>query len=389
MKGIMTKKYLTCFLMLLCAVLMPVFCAVNIPIWLCILLSLILLGLQILFAFYLYKLTLKMVKQREKELEEAKKKAQKQTLLDTYAILGINPQYKANGSLKDIFELLKIKPEYDKDGKRILTPYELLEVNPLFTETGEEIPYIFRIKNRVKALVKASGSIPLYYIPRRRLTENEKQGVKTVPILPPEEKRETPATFAGSTKVVAKTNSNKANPKKAANNKINYGNNRVAISNAKIDKYKIGKEVKVNLDAKGKAVEGNQKKLVDFTPAKEPVTNKPQPVVEQKPTVQQKPEKEVVNTNQTKPQTPSNTTQTIINNSDIDGLSLEESADENSLNGVNIEESNDIRRIDGQKIQNITDEDSINNEALGSTIKVIIKNQKIEDVNDDINGKSL
>lgn len=55
--------------------------------------------------------------------------------------------YLSKDGALDLFTLLKIKPEFDEDGNRKLTPYELLEVLPKF-EGGHEVPIVFAIKRK-------------------------------------------------------------------------------------------------------------------------------------------------------------------------------------------------------------------------------------------------
>ena len=61
-----------------------------------------------------------------------------------YKEMNINPSvFIKKGKTVDIFSLLKIKPTYNEENKRILTPYEILGVPPQFNEAGKEIPIVF------------------------------------------------------------------------------------------------------------------------------------------------------------------------------------------------------------------------------------------------------
>jgi len=55
----------------------------------------------------------------------------------------------ADGKIKDIFSFLNIKPEVDDDGKRKLTPYEILGVLPNICD-GVEKPIVFFVKNKIR-----------------------------------------------------------------------------------------------------------------------------------------------------------------------------------------------------------------------------------------------
>ncbi|MBQ8468763.1 MAG: hypothetical protein IJ542_03290 [Clostridia bacterium] len=159
--------------------------AIFVPIvWLKVVLILLVFAANVYLICYAYSKLKKLEKQLEKEIKELEEKKKKTTLLDVYGILGISPQYKQDGTLKDIFELLGIEPQYDEKGNRIETIYELIGINPRFTADGVEIPLVFRIKNRINALVKASAAVPLYYLPRDLLM----LGLRPYPMqpLPPE-----------------------------------------------------------------------------------------------------------------------------------------------------------------------------------------------------------
>ena len=137
--------------------------------WLKIVICASIVALNCLFVYLSYRNFKRQQNILQIELKKAEEKNKKNmSLLDAYGILGLSPQYNSDGSIKDIFDLLKIRPEYDDKGNRVLTIYELLGINPRFTSLGVEIPYVFRIKNRINALVRAKeGAVPLMYVPRR------------------------------------------------------------------------------------------------------------------------------------------------------------------------------------------------------------------------------
>lgn len=60
--------------------------------------------------------------------------------------------YEFDGTVYELYLLLGIEPQYDKDGYRIKTINELLKVKPLYTVDGYEVPRVLVVKNRVKKL---------------------------------------------------------------------------------------------------------------------------------------------------------------------------------------------------------------------------------------------
>lgn len=119
-----------------------------------------------------------LVAKLKKKIELAKLKAQNDVkssgnyMLDIYAILGVAPQYDKDGKLIDIYEILKIKPVFDEQGNRVLTVYELLGVAPLLDENGNEIPVVFALKNRVGKIAKVRLSTEFL---TRKLTPEEEE----------------------------------------------------------------------------------------------------------------------------------------------------------------------------------------------------------------------
>lgn len=66
-----------------------------------------------------------------------------------------------NGRIRNIYDILGIKPKVDDRGKRELTPYEILKVPPQM-EMGKEIPIVFAIKNRVGKIGRYDGNEYVY-----------------------------------------------------------------------------------------------------------------------------------------------------------------------------------------------------------------------------------
>lgn len=151
-------------LILLTLVLLPIF--INMPILLVvglITLDVALMALSILFL-------VKTIKKEKIKLQSKSVKLTGDLMIDIYEILGIPVQYNPDGSIKSIYELLKINPIYDETGTRILTPYELLGMMPSFDMKGNEIPTVFVIKNRVKQIAKVDLNKRVL---TRKLTEKE------------------------------------------------------------------------------------------------------------------------------------------------------------------------------------------------------------------------
>lgn len=72
-----------------------------------------------------------------------------------YKEMDISPSvFTKKGKAMDIFSLLKIKPMYDENNNRILTPYEVLGVPPQFNKAGKEVPIVFAIKNPIFKVAK-------------------------------------------------------------------------------------------------------------------------------------------------------------------------------------------------------------------------------------------
>ena len=114
-------------------------------------------------------------KEKEQKLK-AELIARNARLKALYDILKIPYQYAEDGHIKDIFELLKIKPVFNENGKREPLVYELLGIMPKFDKNINERPTVFAIKNRVKRVAKGITSpLVLTYKPKLKTNEGEKQ----------------------------------------------------------------------------------------------------------------------------------------------------------------------------------------------------------------------
>lgn len=204
---------------IVCVSLTIVFAILPMVNWLKIVLIILMLIASISVCVVAYKKALELIKQKNDELKRIVEENKQWTILDVYAFLGIQPQYKSNGELKDIFELLGIEKEYDEEGNRILTIYEKLGINPLFSKEGVEIPYVLRIKNRVNAFARAAQTAPLIYVPQSMRMIGQKPAIKN----PDATKQEAPIA------IQVKKETTVQKPKTAKPTPVNYGPNRGSI----------------------------------------------------------------------------------------------------------------------------------------------------------------
>jgi len=84
-------------------------------------------------------------------------------VIDLYANKMKLTQYSfiKNGRIRNIYDILGIRPKVDDNGVREITPYEILQVPPQM-EMGREIPIVFAIKNTVKKIGKYDGNEYVY-----------------------------------------------------------------------------------------------------------------------------------------------------------------------------------------------------------------------------------
>lgn len=193
------------------------------------------------------------------------------SMLDIYALLGIAPQYNADGSIKDVYQLLQLRPEYDEKGKRILTIYERLGINPNFTANGVEVPYVLRIKNRVGSIAKlAQSTEPLIYYPRDKQIIGDKTPVLPVPPLVSEDGKPVIKDKKPAITIVKKT-IKKPEAKKPAPVKYSSASPRsISIQQSGI------KKPKVNVIELSASIVGTVKSIIE-KPKKEPPAKKQEP----------------------------------------------------------------------------------------------------------------
>ena len=144
---------------------------------------LILIALLLLFGGLLCYIIL--MRRREIKRLELQKKIEKQEyerkIKEIYDILGIEIQYNSDGSVKDVFQLLGIEPVFDENGERILTPYELIGINPKFSSLAKEVPSVFVIKNRVKRVAKGIVEAPVFtYKPQKEKKIEPEKKIETI-----------------------------------------------------------------------------------------------------------------------------------------------------------------------------------------------------------------
>lgn len=115
------------------------------------------LGVLVFCAIDIYFLVallskIKKAKLKEEQKVDAKKLNDPNKYI--YEALGIPFVYNKDGSLKDIYELLGIEPEFDQEGNRIETIYERLGILPNINKDAVEKPTVFVIKNRARKIAK-------------------------------------------------------------------------------------------------------------------------------------------------------------------------------------------------------------------------------------------
>lgn len=75
-------------------------------------------------------------------------------IIDFYNLCGITEDmYLSSSGVLDLFTLLGIRPEYDKNGERLPTVYEQLSIAPKFVD-GKEVPIVFAIKHKASKISK-------------------------------------------------------------------------------------------------------------------------------------------------------------------------------------------------------------------------------------------
>lgn len=161
---------ISCLSALLVALIMLVIFDV-LKLWIFLTCFSVLLAIDVVFIVLLFKIVKKI--KISKMNAKTSVKSTGNYMLDIYGVLGIEPQYDKDGNLINIYDLLHIKPIYDDNGERVLTIYELLGITPRFDKEGKEIPSYFVIKNRVGKFAKVSLSTA--FLTRKLTPEEEEQ----------------------------------------------------------------------------------------------------------------------------------------------------------------------------------------------------------------------
>lgn len=201
-------------------------------------------------------------------------------MLDVYNLLGVAPQYNKDGTLKNIYEILQIKPVYDEQGNRVYTAYELLGIVPLIGADGKEIPQVFAIKNRVGRIAKVSLSTE--FLTRKLTPEEEEQKLirETLEKKLDEANKEGDSKKAAAIKKAIKAQDKKPAAKKKPEKEVTY----------KTAKGKLFKPVTIsdpNKDKNGKNKGGGKKDDKKSAPASAPTRQQPASAPTQQPAPEQ------------------------------------------------------------------------------------------------------
>lgn len=175
-------------------------------------------------------------------------------MLDVYTLLGIPPQYNKDGTLRNIYEILQIKPVYDENGNRIFTVYELLGIKPMIDENGNEIPQVFALKNRVGRIARVSLSTE--FLQRKLTPEEEEQKIirETLEKKLQEAEQSGDAKKVGAIKKAIKSQDKKQDSKKKGSEKsVSYSGAKPGTSKYKPTQYKKEAEKEVVVSFKGKS----------------------------------------------------------------------------------------------------------------------------------------
>lgn len=189
-------------------------------------------------------------------------------MLDIYNLLGVAPQYNKDGTLKSIYEILQIKPIYDENGNRVYTVYELLGLAPLIGADGKEIPRVFAIKNRVGRIAKVSLSTA--FLTRKLSPEEEEQKLIRETL---EKKLEEAEKAGDNKKAGAIKKAIKAQEKKPA--KAKKSEKSVSYSNSKNGKFVSVKISDPNAEEKKKKKKKKKEDKKDDGKGKDKPADKP------------------------------------------------------------------------------------------------------------------
>lgn len=173
-------------------------------------------------------------------------------MLDVYTLLGIPPQYNKDGTLRNIYEILQIKPVYDENGNRIFTVYELLGIKPMIDENGNEIPQVFALKNRVGRIARVSLSTE--FLQRKLTPEEEEQKIirETLEKKLQEAEQSGDAKKVGAIKKAIKGQDKKQDSKKKGSEKsVSYSAAKSKTGTSKPTQYKKEAKKRVVVSFKG------------------------------------------------------------------------------------------------------------------------------------------
>ena len=93
----------------------------------------------------------------------------KNEIINFYQDMGLPTQsYLRNGRIRNIYDILGIRPKLKDNGDREITPYEILKVPPQMV-MGKEVPIVFAIKNRVGKIGKYDGDDLVYTYQSRKV----------------------------------------------------------------------------------------------------------------------------------------------------------------------------------------------------------------------------
>ena len=96
----------------------------------------------------------------------------REEVIDFYNQIGLPEQsYVRNGKIRNIYDILGIRPRIKNNGEREVTPYEILKVPPQMV-MSKEIPIIFAIKNRVGKIGKYEGDDIVFTYQSRKVKKD-------------------------------------------------------------------------------------------------------------------------------------------------------------------------------------------------------------------------
>lgn len=96
----------------------------------------------------------------------------REEVIDFYNQIGLPEQsYVRNGKIRNIYDILGIRPRLKPNGEREKTPYEILKVPPQMV-MSKEVPIIFAIKNQVKKIGKYEGDDVVFTYQSRKVKKD-------------------------------------------------------------------------------------------------------------------------------------------------------------------------------------------------------------------------